>query len=118
MRLLLITTVYPTPQEPTKGPFNQALVRALVEAGHEVAVVAPVPWTVTFGFGIPASAGAGSESVTPSDRAAFPTYYFTPKVLRTWYGWFLWLSIRGDRAEAAARLPTRCRAGLLGSPGR
>jgi glycosyltransferase involved in cell wall biosynthesis len=94
MRLLLITTVFPTPREPTKGPFNRTLVKALAAAGHEVAVVAPVPWTVALATTAPVPGGERPEALTRPYRETFPTYYFTPKVLRSWYGHFLWLSIR------------------------
>ncbi len=45
MRVLLVTDVYPTPRRPNKGTFNRELVNGLRQAGDEVRVVAPVPWT-------------------------------------------------------------------------
>ncbi|HEY4099464.1 MAG TPA: glycosyltransferase [Gemmatimonadales bacterium] len=45
MRLLLLTSVYPSPRRPVKGVFNQQLVAALRAAGDDVRVVVPVPWT-------------------------------------------------------------------------
>jgi teichuronic acid biosynthesis glycosyltransferase TuaC len=93
VRLLFLTTVFPTPFEPAKGPFNLGLVRALAAAGHEVRVVAPVPWTVAVGLAAP-TAGRPEDARVPSDLAVFPTYYFPPRVLRGRYGSFLWLSVR------------------------
>jgi teichuronic acid biosynthesis glycosyltransferase TuaC len=93
VRLLLLTTVFPTPFEPAKGPFNLGLARALAAAGHEIRVVAPVPWTVAVGLAAP-TAGRPEDARVPSDLAVFPTYYFPPRVLRGRYGSFLWLSVR------------------------
>ncbi|HEY4320801.1 MAG TPA: glycosyltransferase [Gemmatimonadales bacterium] len=45
MRLLLITNVYPSPRRPTKGTFNGEMVAGLRDAGDEVRVVVPMPWT-------------------------------------------------------------------------
>jgi len=45
VRLLLITSVFPSPRRPTKGTFNRELVSGLREAGDDVRVVVPVPWT-------------------------------------------------------------------------
>lgn len=42
---MFVSSVFPTPWQPHKGVFNRALVTALREAGDEVRVVAPVPWT-------------------------------------------------------------------------
>lgn len=94
MRLLFLSTVYPTPFEPTKGMFNRSLVRALA-ARHEVRVVAPVPWPVAWGLARPGSPAADDRSFEEREiEAAFPTYYYTPKLLRPLYGTFLWLSLR------------------------
>ena len=48
MRLLLITSVFPSPRRPTKGTFNRDLVDGLRESGDDVRVVVPVPWTDLF----------------------------------------------------------------------
>ena len=92
MNLLLLTLTYPTPWEPTNGPFNLALVTALTAAGHSVRVVAPVPWTVALRRG--RSGVTRYQPGVENGIATYPTYFYTPKVLRQWYGSFLWLSIR------------------------
>ncbi len=43
MRVLLVTSVFPTPYSPTKGTFNAALITGLHLAGDDVRVIAPVP---------------------------------------------------------------------------
>ncbi len=91
MRLLFISNVFPNPREPTKGTFNWELVRAL--AGfHSIQVINPVSW-------LDAWRSKQNGQLTPLDplenvEVHHPRYYYTPKVLREWYGRFMWSSIR------------------------
>lgn len=96
MRLLLLTNVYPNPAQPTRGTFNFEMAKAFRRAGHEVEVVAPVPWTEEWQF-TRAGRHLGSDRRASEGGvpAHYPRYYFTPKVLRPWYGQFLWQSIKG-----------------------
>lgn len=94
MRLLLLTTVFPNPYEPTKGPFNRELVRALSSA-HEVRVVVPVGWRERRGR---PSASPDALRV-PGVEIAYPTYYYPPGIARRWYGACLWQSVRGTVAR-------------------
>ncbi|MGV6820383.1 MAG: glycosyltransferase [Parvularcula sp.] len=43
MRILSLTTLYPSEARPTHGVFVENRLRALTELGHEVRVIAPVP---------------------------------------------------------------------------
>lgn len=94
MQLLLVTNVYPTPVEPGKGLFNHYLARALA-AKHRVNVIAPVPWADEL------LAKNRRSQLFPPNRAEdkdgvsvyYPRYYYPPRVLRSWYGWFYWRSI-------------------------
>jgi glycosyltransferase involved in cell wall biosynthesis len=95
MRLLFISNVFPTPVQPSKGPFNAALVRALSYA-HEVAVICPIAWTDEW------QARRSGRAVPQTRRASvggvevhYPRFYFTPKVMREHYGWFMWRSVCG-----------------------
>jgi glycosyltransferase involved in cell wall biosynthesis len=94
MRLLFITDNFPNPCEPTRGVFNFELARALVRE-HQVRVVSPVSWLREWQL---ARAGrhlpAGREAVLDGVEVHCPRYYYTPKVLRNWYGSFLWHSVR------------------------
>ncbi len=95
MRLLLITSTFPNPTEPTRGTFNMEMARALCHVGHQVDVVSPVSWVDEWrarreGLGI----GPQRHEVVHGVRVYYPRYYYTPKVLRTCYGWFLWCSVR------------------------
>jgi glycosyltransferase involved in cell wall biosynthesis len=85
MRLLLIADNFPSPLEPTRGIFNLGLARALA-ARHDVRVVAPVSWL----------RGRSPRMATIEGiEVHHPRYYYTPKVLRRFYGSFLWWSVRG-----------------------
>ncbi len=47
MKILLVTTVFPSPLQPNKGAFNREMVRAL-GASHELQVIAPVAWPIAY----------------------------------------------------------------------
>lgn len=91
MKILLITTTFPTPQRPNQGAFNQTFVDAL-SAKHAVHVIAPVPWFQRF---------ANSPANPKKDNTSHPTFFYPPKILRRFYGVFYWISIR----STVSRLP-------------
>lgn len=70
MRILLVTSVYPTPYAPTKGTFNAALVTGLHLAGDDVRVIAPIPWTDRV---------RRNASGEVADGVVHPTWYYPPK---------------------------------------
>ncbi len=86
MKVLLITTTYPTPARPRQGAFNQVLVEALC-ARHDVRVIAPIPWTQAF---------CGTATASCCSRTLHPTYYYPPRVFREYYHHFYWRSIRSS----------------------
>lgn len=71
MRILLLTSIYPTPWAPTKGTFNAALVAGLHLAGDDVRVIAPVPWTDRV------RRAASGEVV---DGVTHPVWFYPPKI--------------------------------------
>lgn len=83
-RLLFLSTVYPTPWQPHKGPANASLVAALRRLGCTVDVLAPVPWTARLRH---------PRSGEP-DTAQFPTYWYLPGALRHRYHAMFWASIQ------------------------
>jgi teichuronic acid biosynthesis glycosyltransferase TuaC len=101
MRLLFIANVFPNPLKPTKGTFNLHLTRAMTRTGHDLRIVSPVPWTDEW-----QAMRAGNVRL-PADRHAqvdgmsvsYPRYYYTPKILRSMYGWFYEHSIRSTVRE-------------------
>jgi glycosyltransferase involved in cell wall biosynthesis len=66
------------------------MVRAL-SAEHEVKVVSPVAWPTALGQR-PRMPRSG---VVDGAETHYPTYYYTPKILRRGYGEFFWWSVRG-----------------------
>lgn len=91
MRLLLLSNVYPSPLHPTKGVFNRVMACAWAGQGHEVSVVCPIAWTDRLRARRPVAPDAARGDGV---RATYPTYLFTPRVLRRAYGWFMWRSVR------------------------
>lgn len=89
MKILLITTVFPSPLQPNKGAFNRAMVQAL-SVEHEVKVVSPIPWTIAF----PRPQGMPRACAIGGVEAHYPVYFYTPKIFRRWYGEFFWHSVR------------------------
>ncbi|MDX2260968.1 MAG: glycosyltransferase [Gemmatimonadales bacterium] len=71
MRILLVTSVYPTPYAPTKGTFNAALVTGLHLAGDDVRVIAPVPWTDRL---------RRRPTDEASEETAHPVWFYPPKL--------------------------------------
>lgn len=92
MKILLVTTVFPSPLQPEKGAFNHEMVRAFGPP-DEVRVISPIPWPVVArarrrGIAWESSRRTGSATVS------HPVYRYTPFVLRSWYGAFFRWSIR------------------------
>src|SRR5262245_61197309 len=95
MKVLAITNLYPNPQQPHRAPYNRHQFRMLNDL-HEVRVIAPIAWTDEW--------SARRRSLPPLPRARrmqydgltvdYPRYWFTPKVLRRWYGAFYLASVR------------------------
>jgi len=90
MNLLFITSIYPSPLEPTKGVFNHQLVRALA-LEHDITVISPVSWYLR----------CRNRQFLRYEKTAVldgisihhPHYYYSPKLLRSHYGTFYWHSI-------------------------
>ncbi len=91
MKILLITTTYPTPRRPRQGAFNRVMVEA-ISARHDVRVIAPVAWTQVPWTRSPFSKPSGSGGKDP----LHPIFFYPPKILREQYHHFYWLSIRAS----------------------
>jgi len=94
MNILFLSTTYPTPLRPRQGTFNRSLVDAL-RVKHDVRVIAPIPWTQRiFGNHTRRNQGDRQRSGDGSENELYPTYLYTPKLLRRHYGLFYWRSIQ------------------------
>jgi glycosyltransferase involved in cell wall biosynthesis len=95
MRLLLITNVFPNPTQPTRGTFNLEMTRALCQLGHQIDVVSPVSWVEEWqAWRKGRKIGRKRHEVVHGMHVYYPRFYYTPKLLRSCYGWLLWHSIR------------------------
>jgi teichuronic acid biosynthesis glycosyltransferase TuaC len=92
-RLLFVSTVYPSPWDPHKGPVNHSTVESLRLSGCDVDVVVPVPWIKKMRSRTP---------VLPAER--YPTYWYPPGMLRTAYhrvmAWSIGASLRDGSAQS------------------
>lgn len=93
MRLLFLSNVHPNPLVPGKGTFNGALIRALGQQ-HEVHVVCPVSWVDRLRSSKTALPKL-PVLLQPTVTASYPTFWYPPKLLRTYYDRFLEWSLRG-----------------------
>ena len=95
MKILFLSNDFPHPDQPTRGMFNCNLLRAMLPQ-HEVRVISPRSWV----HGQNRRARAllrqhpSAMMCTHGIPVQYPRYYYTPKILRTWYGRFMWESVR------------------------
>jgi glycosyltransferase involved in cell wall biosynthesis len=96
MRILALTNLYPNPYNPHRAAFNRLQFQAIASE-HQMQVIAPIAWTGEW-----SSLRAGSPQMLNENRQRIsdgmiihhPSYVFTPKVLRGWYGKFFVESVR------------------------
>src|SRR5262245_35687672 len=95
MRILAVTNLYPNPRQPHRASFTRHQFAALA-AEHEVRVIAPIPWTASVMSPAGTDQGfvGGTARISEGMLIEHPHYYFSPKVLRAWYGQFYLSSIR------------------------
>ncbi len=95
MNILFFSDIYPDAEHPSRGAYNYELCSALAME-HDIRVVAPRGWPEvlrSLRSGRPFRPRPNPDG--PAVPAAYPTYWYTPKVLRERYGDFLWQSTRG-----------------------
>jgi teichuronic acid biosynthesis glycosyltransferase TuaC len=93
VKLLLVTSVFPSPLQPERGAFNYEMVRAFGPS-HDVAVVAPVSWPIALRARRQGRSWERARRVDGID-IRHPVYFYTPRALRRHYGAFFRWSIRG-----------------------
>jgi glycosyltransferase involved in cell wall biosynthesis len=105
LRVLIVTSLYPRPGLETFAPFHRLLFGALAEE-HEVTVLAPIPWTAG-----PRALAASPAWSRDGDGpwVARPRSYYTPGMLRRYYGHMYAMSIR----KTFARLVRRARPDVV-----
>jgi len=100
MRVLIVTSLFPSDVQPHKAPFNRQQIEALADIS-DVRVIAPVPFTKALRRGV--------QNVTDIDASgrerrdgllvSHPTFFFTPKLMRGAYGAFFVKSIASEFAR-------------------
>ncbi len=96
MNILFLSDIYSDAAHPSRGAFNFELCAALAE-NHDVRVIAPRGWPeVLRSLMSGQSYRPRPHPEGPNVPVAFPTYWYTPKILREHYGDFLWRSIRNE----------------------
>jgi len=99
VKLWFLSNEFPNPYKPNKATFNYDLLTALSEQ-HEVTVVAPISWWEEL-------RARWKRPFRPWLRLRregqivvhHPRYYYTPGLLRHWYGAFMWWSVRATVAR-------------------
>lgn len=87
-RILFISNLYPNPHYPNMAAYNRQQIAALRE--HcDVEVISPIPWTSLLKHKLKQSYREENGIIIHH-----PTYYFTPRIFREWYGEFFYYSIK------------------------
>lgn len=87
-RILFISNLYPNPLYPNMATYNRQQITALREY-CDVEVISPIPWPEL-----------RKQKLKQSHREEnginihHPTYYYTPRILRQWFGEYYYYSIK------------------------
>ncbi|MBS0207218.1 MAG: glycosyltransferase [Planctomycetes bacterium] len=96
MKILFYSYAYPNALNPGLGTFNRAMIAGL-STEHEVRVVSPVSFVETWGAALKRKLPRGLNdpqfSAVPNVPAEYLTSYYTPKILRSQYGRWMWWSV-------------------------
>lgn len=87
MKILYASTVFPHARDQTRGTYNRELVAGLQALGHDVRVVAPVPWRQSRG-------SSPSPDDPPNLPIARPTYWYLPRLAPRHLGTRLFAAMR------------------------
>ena len=103
MKILALTNLYPNPYQPHRAPYNRHQFRMLSEL-HDLHVIAPLAWTDEL------AARRRGQPRLPEGRRVIhdgltvdhPRYWYTPKMLRRYYGRFFLASVQRTFRRVAA----------------
>lgn len=84
MKVLVISSIYPNMNEPGKGVFRKQQFAELSKL-CDLRVISPIPFYK--------KANIPFEDVVDGIRTYYPSYYFTPKIFRSLYGYFFYFSL-------------------------
>ncbi|MHC4879759.1 MAG: glycosyltransferase [Planctomycetota bacterium] len=93
MRILFLSSVYPSRTEATRGTYNRDLCHALADTS-DVRVISPVSWIERL-----RNADACEAEEAEPVESSRPLYWYPPRILRHHYGTCMWHSIRRHVAK-------------------
>lgn len=97
MKILFYSYAFPNVTNPGLGTFNRSMIAGLA-ADHDVRVVSPVSfvdaWKAWFQKTAPNGLNDAGFAAVPGVPTEYLTSYYTPKVLRSQYGRWMWWSVR------------------------
>jgi glycosyltransferase involved in cell wall biosynthesis len=102
VRILAVTNLYPNPAQPHRATFNRHQFQ-LLNQDHPLHVIAPVAWTERRRF---AKTAIPFRTTLDGITVDHPTYYFTPRVGRRYYGPMMRRSIRNAFHRAIVEFQT------------
>lgn len=104
MKVLAITNLFPDSSRPGFATFNRQQLFHL-SALCELRLIAPLPWTRRFSMALKGESPAPPEEFEGRAVIEYPSWYYTPKILRDLYGSFFYRSITSavDRATSGSK---------------
>lgn len=97
-RLLFLSNLYPNPAFPNQASFNCQQVQALAE-WFDVSVLSPIPFVNR------AAVKAAQKDGHERSLAFFPTYWYTPGILRPLHGKMMLASVAASAEKLHRRTP-------------
>jgi teichuronic acid biosynthesis glycosyltransferase TuaC len=96
VKVLVITNLYPNSQEATRGTYNSQQCQGLSKL-CDIKIVAPLPWSpmsTVFKRGA-VFAKVPEHEIVDGLEVYHPRYFMVPKIGRSFYGFFFYLSLLG-----------------------
>jgi glycosyltransferase involved in cell wall biosynthesis len=104
MRILVLTNLYPNPFQETKAPFVRNEIRILAKS-NTIRVISPISWTDEVRArlqGMPKF--SRTSAIRDGIQVDYPRYWYTPGLLRHYYGHLFYRCARRSFHQAAASL--------------
>jgi len=92
MKVVGITNLFPDVTRPGLAPFNKQQILHLA-ALHELRLIVPVPWTRYATLALSGRKPAPPEECRDLVTVRYPPYFYTPGIMRRFYGAFYERSI-------------------------
>lgn len=87
MNILFLSTIFPDTLNPARGTFNYELCCALQRLGVDVRVIAPQAWPEVMKQRLHDRSARATHGMQQHGLSAeYPTFWYPPKLGRSWYG--------------------------------